>query len=162
MSGYEAIAPLTGTLLSSKGAAAPSNSVASLMDDFAVEALATARPSMRPALSPRGESAKPQQAGTGAYRNGSRVTPQPVPKAVKGAAQERIKLSLRLDAEQHLRLKLAAAHLRLSSQALLMTALDDYLANAAVDIRDGQCACLMSGALDPTAPCRGKRCGNAG
>ena len=160
MSGYEATAPLTGTLLSSKGAAAPSNSVAALMDDFAVEAFDAAQPSVRP--SPRTVSTKPQRPAAPADRDGARVSPRPVPEAAKVAPQERIKLSLRLSADQHLRLKLAAAHLRLSSQALLMTALDEYLANAAGGIREGQCDCLRSGIVERGEACLGTHCGNAG
>jgi hypothetical protein len=162
MSGYEASAPLTGTLLSSKGAAAPSNSVTSLMDDFAVEALAAVQPRIRPTPSSHDNPGSGRRTSAGVHQENVRAVTPPGPKENTAATQERIKLSLRLSTAQHLRLKLAAAHLRVSSQVLLMTALDDYLAKAAPAIRDGECRCLMSGTRKPPAPCRGEYCGHAG
>ncbi len=158
MSGYEASAPLTGTLLSNKGAAAPSNSVASLLDDLAVEALAVVRPAPRVAQPPNAGSAKRSPVADGTHQD----TPcQSAPETILSASRERIKLSLRLSVDQHLRLKLAAAHLRQSSQTLLMAALDDYLAKCGPGVRNGECNCLMSGSVDKAAPYHGKPSGNA-
>ena len=157
MSGYEASAPLTGTLLSSKGAAAPSNSVASLLDDFAVEAVDVEPPVAR--------GNQPQKAGPAyqSLRSHGAVRDQATlrPRAKPVASQERIKLSLRLSADQHLRLKLAAAHLRQSSQALLMAALDEYLAKAAPEVRNGGCNCLMSGDAGSGGRYHDESCGHA-
>jgi len=53
-------------------------------------------------------------------------------------AKDRRRITLRLDAERHMRLKLAAAHLELSLQDILIAALDAYLA------REAPCACLAA------------------
>lgn len=55
----------------------------------------------------------------------------------------RVNLSFRLDNEHHLRLRLAAAHLRKSSQKLLEAALDYYLETfAPACARGGHCLCM--------------------
>ena len=54
----------------------------------------------------------------------------------------RVKLSLRLGAERHLRLRLAAAHLRKSLQDVLTHALDAYLDRVAPVVARGHCDCL--------------------
>jgi hypothetical protein len=51
-------------------------------------------------------------------------------------AKDRRRLTLRLDPERHMRLKLAAAHLDISLQEMLIAALDAHLA------REAPCACL--------------------
>lgn len=58
----------------------------------------------------------------------------------------RIKMSLRLDEKRHLMLKLAAAHLRVSAQELLVSALDDCLKKAAKEISCSQFSALVNGA----------------
>jgi hypothetical protein len=55
-------------------------------------------------------------------------------------AKDRRRLTLRLDPERHMRLKLAAAHLDISLQDILIAALDAHLA------REAPCPCL---AADP-------------
>ncbi len=57
---------------------------------------------------------------------------------------ERVKLSLRLDGDRHLRLKLLSAHLRKSSQEILVSALDSYLANSSQEVERRHCACLCA------------------
>ena len=52
------------------------------------------------------------------------------------------KLTLRLDRERHLKLKLAAAHLRMSAQEILTKALDQYLDDMIPTCVDGGCQCL--------------------
>ncbi len=75
---------------------------------------------------------------------------------VRGSgAPTRAKLSLRLDSERHLRLRLLSAHLRKSSQELLIEALDSYLAGISPPLGAGlSCACLASG-KPAKADCRG-------
>jgi hypothetical protein len=129
MSSHQSSAALTGALLANKGGAAPSNSVSSFFD-----ALSSPEPVDKPAWKePRQDTAiRPQ-------------TDQPVNIAPVGSSSEsekpRAKLSVRLDQERHLRLKLAAAHLRRSSQTIMLEALDEYLAKVAPAI-GGDCACL--------------------
>jgi hypothetical protein len=62
----------------------------------------------------------------------------------RGAASERgAKVSLRLDADRHTRLRIAALHLGRSGQQLLVEALDRYLDTAVGTVLAGQCACLQ-------------------
>ncbi len=116
MSPFQASATLTGALLANKGGAVPSSILLAQLNGVPREA-----PQPRP---------EPE------IRLASSAKPKPV-------SPNRVKLSLRLDRSQHLRLKLAAAHLFLSSQKILLTALDDYLSRAAPDIMGGNCACLV-------------------
>lgn len=67
------------------------------------------------------------------------------------AATRRVKLSLRLDAERHLRIKLAAAHLRRSAQNILTEALDHYLDDICPSLSGGECRCLADG-TEPSEP----------
>jgi hypothetical protein len=53
-----------------------------------------------------------------------------------------VKLSLRLDPRQHLRLKLIAAHLRVSIQSLMTEAFDRYLEQATPPSLKETCGCL--------------------
>ena len=54
----------------------------------------------------------------------------------------RVKLSLRLTPERHLRLKLVAAHRRQSVQKLMLEALDAHIQSLAPGVMQGECACL--------------------
>ena len=61
------------------------------------------------------------------------------------APRRSAKLSLRLDPDRHLRLKLLSAHQCRSGQALLIEALDRYLAGCdATQPGGASCACLAS------------------
>lgn len=70
------------------------------------------------------------------------------------------RLTLRIDAARHRRLRIAAAQMGKSCHALLLAALDHYLAAVASAQRDPRCRCLddqTAGAADltlftPTAP----------
>ena len=52
------------------------------------------------------------------------------------------KLTLRLDRDRHLKLKLAAAHLRMSAQEILTKALDQFLDDVIPNCVEGGCQCL--------------------
>ena len=60
----------------------------------------------------------------------------------KEPADARTRISLRLDADRHLKLKLSAAHLHRSLQDLLINALDAYLEQVGPAVMNGKCACL--------------------
>lgn len=62
----------------------------------------------------------------------------------------RARLSVRLDPHRHLRLKLLAAHHRMSLQETVVAALDAYLGDEADQVNRGQCDCLHApaGLLD--------------
>jgi hypothetical protein len=54
-------------------------------------------------------------------------------------------VSLALDATRHRRLRLAAAHLDQTEDALMIAALDHYLDRVVSALLDGRCACLEEG-----------------
>lgn len=118
-------ASLSASLLARKGFAAPSAPL-----PFQPATPQTLRPVVRPA-----EAAKK----TGAAR------------AKSGAAKsQRVALTLRLDPDRHLQLRLLAAHNHMTAQDLLTTALDQYLQDHLCgDLK--HCACL-AGAGD--GPCK--------
>lgn len=130
MSSQHASAALTGALLANKGSAAPSNSVSAYLEKY---------PSATQSL-PKTPSDPPADT---LLEAGRRVAPVAVlsDEGNGGTAQMRAKLSVRLDQARHLRLKLAAAHLRRSSQAIMLDALDVYLSTI-VPATDGNCPCL--------------------
>ncbi len=55
---------------------------------------------------------------------------------------ERTRVSVRLDRDRHLKLKLTAAHLRNSLQDIITDALDRYLEQIGSEIVPNNCACL--------------------
>ena len=57
-------------------------------------------------------------------------------------ADGRVRVALRLDEPRHRRLRLAAAHMHKSAQALLLAALDHYLERIVANALDEPCACL--------------------
>lgn len=117
-------AKLTGALLVQKGNAAPSHGV-------------MARPESvggRPGFAdPRPVHAVPASAAKPAVK--------PVAKPVDGSGR-RIGVTLRLDPARHLRLRLAAAHLGLNKQEIMLAALDSYLDRIGGETLDGNCFCL--------------------
>lgn len=127
-------AALTASLMAAKGAAGPAAHV-SLPGGLKRKKLAgTAAPLHRADL-PQSWS-RPAETAAAA----------PAPAIARPALdpQGRARVSLRLDPERHLRLKLASAHLGCSIQELLTGALDRYLEVRAPDIAHGSCACLAA------------------
>jgi hypothetical protein len=57
----------------------------------------------------------------------------------------RARISLRLDDERHLKLKLTAAHLHKKLQEIVIAALDGYLEQIGPAVMNGNCACLDGG-----------------
>lgn len=74
------------------------------------------------------------------------AAPQPrVPRPANGGGSARggaARVSFRLDAIRHYRLKLAMAHLRQSGQALILAALDHYLNAVVPSLLAEGCDCL--------------------
>ncbi len=62
------------------------------------------------------------------------------------------RVSLRLPTARHLRLRLAAAHLGRSNQALMLAAIDHYIDNVLPLLMAGRCACLEQGRM-PAGSC---------
>ena len=65
--------------------------------------------------------------------------PRPEPRTAPAPSGPRRRLTLRLEYDRHLRLKLAAAHLGMSLQDVIIAALDDHLPRIA------PCVCLKGG-----------------
>ena len=120
MTNPKEVASLTGALLARKGSAAPADIVGR---PFGTLSLVRGGPSLAPVGSPPSR-------------------PRPPVQSFSRYAPERIKLSIRFDQSRHLKIKLAAAHLRLSVQDLLTTAVDSYLERIAPEVLGGSCACL--------------------
>lgn len=148
-------ASLSGSILVPKGTAAPTNSPGAPASQAVRVAMATkltgqgpspgALPGPADAPRPPGpaEVARPQAPPQAPRPPLLQARPEPPREPLPaGVVGERVNLSFRLDADRHLRLKLAAAHLRKSSQRILELALDSYLERVAPHCAKGQCACL--------------------
>ena len=86
------------------------------------------------------------------------AAPAQRPGALRRDRLGRVRHSLRLDAQRHLRLKLLAAHTQQSLQDIILAALDDHLDRHGMGILDGNCACLKKGELSDecSEPCTAK------
>lgn len=141
MRGNPDSASLTGSLLARKGSAAPSKAFGKLFEAF------PGRPQQLTQREPIDEAVCNDNIallkgpglcdGLHAAQSASAV------RSGRGGERgnARAKLSVRLDSERHLRLKLSAAHLGRSSQAIMLEALDTYLANLAPSLAKN-CMCL--------------------
>lgn len=106
-------------------------------------------------------------AGKGAARFATENTGDPPPPATTYAAAaiggpsstagRRARVSVRLDRERHLKLKLTAAHLQRTLQDVITDALDRYLEQLGPEVLRTDCACLgmKGGAMKCGAALRG-------
>ena len=143
-------APLTAGLLARKGEAVPAGAHFSVEGSMPSRSVARSerRPSPAAKTSAPASSAKPAATGAnGKTAKASAVpgcssscTPMTVVKRPRGAGQ-RAAMTLRLDEVRHFCLKIAAARTRRTSQDILMSALDFYLAALSKDELAG-CNCL--------------------
>jgi hypothetical protein len=134
MSSQHASAALTGALLANKGAAAPSGTVSSFLDEYTSSKAPVSLRSARAEL--------PKKTVKCASAAKAKVTERSSAKdAMPPKQRQRARLSVRLDQARLLRLKLAAAHLQRSSQTIMLEALDAYLTQVTPSIC-GDCACL--------------------
>jgi hypothetical protein len=122
MSAPEA-ASLTSALLVRKGAAVPAG-YATLA--ATVRGLRAADP-----IFVDGAPLAPGEAGAKRARRRRPSAPDP-----------RTRISLRLDDERHLKLKLTAAHLHKKLQDIVIAALDGYLDQVGPAVMSGNCVCL--------------------
>jgi hypothetical protein len=142
MTPFKEVAMLTSSLLARKGAAAPA-SLALAPLPATVPPAATA-PLHQP-VPPRLEGWLPPPFGTA--RPPRQPSVQPAPEAPRQPADETphgklAKVSLRLDTDRHLKLRLAAAHQGRSGQQLLLSALDAYLDGVSSAAMNCNCTCL--------------------
>jgi hypothetical protein len=122
MSGLKAAATLTGALLVCKGGAGPSAFIPRL----------DLRGATVQSLTPR----QPRHGGGGGH----------------GKDNGKTRLSLRLSSVRHLRVRLAAAHLGQSTNAIIVAGLDYYLDHVLPTLLEGRCACLERGESCATGP----------
>ena len=122
------VASLTGALLFSKGAA-------------------SAKQFMRP-QDLRYETLS-EPAATGIVE--TLPTAQKPRRERRAKADGQARLSLRMSAVRHLRLRLAAAHLNRSGHALVTAAVDHYLDNVLPNLIEGRCICVEQGREPGTA-----------
>ncbi len=128
---------LSSTLVVRKGSAAPS-----------VAAPRLVVPGDGPAATVKPTPAFGQRKATGA-------APQPYPPATPAAAPDiprpgrrttrgggKVRMTLRLQAADHLRLKLAAAHTGKNMTVLIEDAIERYLAAMGPRVNGGHCACI--------------------
>ncbi|NKB50513.1 MAG: hypothetical protein GKS02_14245 [Alphaproteobacteria bacterium] len=79
------------------------------------------------------------------HSGGPRPVMAPVPESANGPTSidgERARVSVRLDRDRHLKLRLTAAHLDHSLQDIMTDALDRYLEQISPEILRNSCACL--------------------
>lgn len=119
------VSRLTGALLARKGTAAPSPAPG--LSTPAVQRF-------RPASTNQNNVVKSISANVQTKRGAE------VKKSKKGAA--RIAMTLRMEEESHLKLRLFSAHSRKSCQTILSEALDFYLSQHAEELDLQDCSCL--------------------
>jgi hypothetical protein len=117
-------ASLTSALLVRKGAAVPAGYVSLAAAVRGVRASDADAAGVTP-ISEAGKTARPRRR--------------------RAASDPRARISLRLDDERHLKLKLTAAHLHKKLQDVVIAALDGYLDQVGPAVMNGNCACLDGG-----------------
>lgn len=161
----KSVARLTGSLLVRKGFAAPSQ-------ESTVHILNHALPhEVAPAASPFAAAPGPAaQSLEAAPAVAPEAVREPVSKPVRKTAGKpaarpisflatdaapgaRVAMTLRLDSERHLKLRVFSAHSNLSSQEILTAALDDYLERHTTEAGLSHCECLHQG-VAPGKTCR--------
>jgi hypothetical protein len=120
------MASLTGSLLVSKGDAAPSESVGY---DAIEEQLAEEQ-----------ETAEPAELDN--------VETLPMRHHQQRPDEGYVRVSLRINAARHLRLRLASAHLGVSNHGIMVAAIDHYIDNVLPKLLAGRCACLEKGEVN--------------
>lgn len=88
--------------------------------------------------------AAPSARRRGATRSGT-LEFLPKPERTPPGESGTTRVSLRIPTARHLRLRLAAAHLGRSNQALMLAAIDHYIDNVLPLLIAGRCACLEQG-----------------
>ena len=117
-------ASLTSALLVRKGAAVPAGYVS----------LAAAVRSLR--------APQPIEVEAATFADGATAGPTRARRRRRSAPDPRARISLRLDDERHLKLKLTGAHLHKKLQDIVIAALDGYLDQVGPAVMNGNCACL--------------------
>jgi predicted transcriptional regulator len=130
-------ARLTSALLTRKGMASPSAIPATRTNMVESTPPQTAQP---PEASPPPAHLKPVRplaklSDWIGHKTGGVETVEPVSKA-EGSAEKRVRVSLRLDADRHVRLKLVATHLNRTLQSVFTQAIDEFFERHAPDTLD--------------------------
>ena len=128
----KATASLTGSLMARKGAAVPAEQFVVPLNP-AVFARPKSRPADRAAGAPTHDC------------SASRCSS-------KGDSRRPAKLTLRLEGDQHLQVKLLASHLNCSIQTIIRDALQRHLDDMVPASLHGKCLCLAELGLGPDQP----------
>jgi hypothetical protein len=128
MSSLPEAASLTSALLVRKGAAVPAGYV-----------------SLASALRGQQRSSEPEPALEAPLGRVAAVASAPRRARRPRTRDPRARISLRLDDQRHLQLKLTAAHLHKKLQDIVIAALDGYLEQIGPAVMNGNCACLDGG-----------------
>lgn len=166
----KSVARLTGSLLARKGFAAPSQEgVVHTLNHGLPHAVLPSAPTLVTPPSPAAPgpeaapAAAPEAVGEAVHKeavskpvgkttrkHAARPTPRPAGNPDPGP---RVAMTLRLDGERHLKLRVFSAHSNLSSQEILTAALDDYLERHTTEAGLSHCECLHQG-VAPGKACR--------
>lgn len=147
---------LMGTLLVRKGAATSTGQTRQSVEAEAFRVASrsiVALPTSRYLTGPAGRPTRP--AGVKMF---GRRKPQGGGDGADGPSEKKMRLTLGMDSQLHLRLKLAAVHQGTNMRSLILTAIDDYLSALGPEIQDGHCACLQAGPRKGT--CDQKKAGS--
>lgn len=135
---------LVGSLLVRKGAAAATGQSAQPISEVMRETPRTV------VALPKTPRLKSTHAPRMPEKRFGRQKPLPVAIDEDSSAAKKMRLTLGLDPQLHLRLKLAAVHDGTNMRSLIITAIETHLAALGPKIQGGRCACLQSGSLHKT------------
>ncbi|WP_138380630.1 hypothetical protein [Luteithermobacter gelatinilyticus] len=91
---------------------------------------------------PGGRSGQPAPKARSLTGQGRPMAAKPDPESGEDSGGKRIAMTLRMDKESHLRLRLYTAHSRKSCQEVLMEALEMYFEQHCCDLDKKNCSCL--------------------
>lgn len=141
---------LTGNLIAAKGSARPSAAITQPLELISDnpghdKALNIAAPAFVPPR-PGRHSESPETAFPCGLNDrkclSSSVELSDMGEKMKQDNHGRVRLSIRMTPEQHLKLKILSAHSRKSVQSLMIDALDKQVSDYAANNLKGQCACI--------------------
>ncbi|MBO6827547.1 MAG: hypothetical protein JJ879_15195 [Sneathiella sp.] len=134
---------LSGSLISSKGMAGPATQRQAPQELLAQKAPVQAKqptPTPTPSRKPTAQAAPP--AGTDIREDRTYRQLKQQNQKLKRDDLGRVRMSLRLDPEEHLTLKLLSAYAHQTAQQILEQALKEYVANHGDEILPNSCNCI--------------------
>ena len=138
---------LVGSLLVRKGAATAARQTAQSVSEATPRTVVALPDAFKTAPGPRMPVATEKRFGRQKVRTPAGA---PVVTGTDRAPSKKMRLSLGLDSQMHLRLKLAAVHNGTNMRSLVITAIENHLMALGPEIQGGRCACLQAGVLQET------------